>query len=62
MQVIQKLAQLEEMQIKLEENLNKRESGDTEQKNEMRKISELVDNALEEFEKQKRSARGKQIH
>ena len=59
--MIQKLVQLDEAQIRLKETLKARESEIMEQKNEMRKLADLVNKTLKEVENQKNTVKGKLI-
>ena len=57
-QVIQKLVQLDEAQTRLKET---QESEHTEQKNEMKKLADLVYKTLKEVENQTNTIKGKMI-
>ena len=61
LQVVQKLVQLDEAQTRLKETLKARESEITEQKKEMRKLTDLVNKMLKKVENQTNTIKGKLI-
>ena len=61
LQVVQKLVQLDEAQTRLKETLKARESEISEQKKEMRKLTDLVNKMLKEVENQTNTIKGKLI-